>query len=140
MGVEGFLFLSVTDSYTPAVPIHPAGLLDLAIRRSLDRRVESIADVEARVVPEQAIANLDNATRAEADIDLYVSTDPGLTNLDVTALTAAGFMSVGISSLLVIPAAKRKLAQRRAMKQMLKQAAAIHAAKAKVDSHDAANH
>jgi subtilisin-like proprotein convertase family protein len=33
--------------------------------------------------------NLDNATRAEADIDLYVSTDPGLTNLDVAALTAA---------------------------------------------------
>jgi subtilisin-like proprotein convertase family protein len=33
--------------------------------------------------------NLDNATRAEADIDLYVSTDPGLTNLDVTALAAA---------------------------------------------------
>ena len=58
----------------------------------------------------------------------------------LTALTAAGFMSVGISSLLVIPAAKRKLAQRRAMKQMLKQAAAIHAAKAKVDSYDAANH
>jgi subtilisin-like proprotein convertase family protein len=33
--------------------------------------------------------NLENATRAEADIDVYVSTDPGLTNLDVTALTAA---------------------------------------------------
>jgi subtilisin-like proprotein convertase family protein len=33
--------------------------------------------------------NLDNATRAEADIDLYVSTDPGLTNLDATALAAA---------------------------------------------------
>ena len=26
--------------------------------------------------------NLDNATRTEADIDLYVSTDPALTNLD----------------------------------------------------------
>jgi subtilisin-like proprotein convertase family protein len=33
--------------------------------------------------------NLDNATRAEADIDLYVSTNPGLTNLDPVALTAA---------------------------------------------------
>ena len=33
--------------------------------------------------------NLGNATRTEADIDLYVSTDPGLTNLDVTALAAA---------------------------------------------------
>ena len=33
--------------------------------------------------------NLDNATRAEADIDLYVSTDPGLTNLDAAALAAA---------------------------------------------------
>ena len=33
--------------------------------------------------------NLDNATRTEADIDLYVSTDPGLTNLDATALAAA---------------------------------------------------
>ncbi len=33
--------------------------------------------------------NLDNATRPEADIDLYVSTDPGLTNLDPTALAAA---------------------------------------------------
>ncbi len=33
--------------------------------------------------------NVDNATRAEADIDLYVSTDPGLTNLDPAALAAA---------------------------------------------------
>jgi subtilisin family serine protease/subtilisin-like proprotein convertase family protein len=33
--------------------------------------------------------NLDNATRTEADIDLYVSTDPGLTNLDPAALAAA---------------------------------------------------
>ena len=33
--------------------------------------------------------NLDNAARAEADIDLYVSTDPGLTNLDPMALAAA---------------------------------------------------
>ena len=33
--------------------------------------------------------NLDNATRPEADIDLYVSTDPGLTNLDAAALDAA---------------------------------------------------
>jgi subtilisin family serine protease/subtilisin-like proprotein convertase family protein len=33
--------------------------------------------------------NLDNATRPEADIDLYVSTDPGLTNLDSAALAAA---------------------------------------------------
>ena len=32
---------------------------------------------------------LDNATRAEADIDLYVSTEPGLTNLDPVALAAA---------------------------------------------------
>ncbi len=34
-------------------------------------------------------ASLTNATRAEADIDLYVSTDPGLTNLDLAALAAA---------------------------------------------------
>src|ERR1035438_8451242 len=33
--------------------------------------------------------NLNNATRAEADIDLYVSTDPALTNLDPAALAAA---------------------------------------------------
>jgi subtilisin-like proprotein convertase family protein len=33
--------------------------------------------------------NLDNAARAEADIDLYVSTDPALTNLDPVALAAA---------------------------------------------------
>jgi subtilisin family serine protease/subtilisin-like proprotein convertase family protein len=33
--------------------------------------------------------NLGNATRAEADIDLYVSIDPGLTNLDPVALAAA---------------------------------------------------
>jgi subtilisin-like proprotein convertase family protein len=33
--------------------------------------------------------NLDNATQAEADIDLYVSTDPGLTNLDPVVLAAA---------------------------------------------------
>jgi subtilisin family serine protease/subtilisin-like proprotein convertase family protein len=33
--------------------------------------------------------NLANATRAEADIDLYVSSDPGLTNLDPAALTSA---------------------------------------------------
>ena len=33
--------------------------------------------------------NVDNATRAEADIDLYVSTDPGLTNLDPVVLAAA---------------------------------------------------
>jgi subtilisin-like proprotein convertase family protein len=33
--------------------------------------------------------NLDNATRAEADIDLYVSTDPGLTNLDPLVLSSA---------------------------------------------------
>ena len=33
--------------------------------------------------------NLGNATRAEADIDLYVSTDPGLTNLDPVVLAAA---------------------------------------------------
>ncbi len=33
--------------------------------------------------------NLDNATRAEADIDLYVSTDPGLTHLDPLVLAAA---------------------------------------------------
>jgi subtilisin family serine protease/subtilisin-like proprotein convertase family protein len=36
--------------------------------------------------------NLDNATRPEADIDLYVSTDPGLTNLDPVALAAADKM------------------------------------------------
>ncbi len=34
-------------------------------------------------------ANPGNATRAEADIDLYVSTDPGLLNLDPAALEAA---------------------------------------------------
>ena len=33
--------------------------------------------------------NLDNATRAEADVDLYVSTDPGLTNLDPVVLAEA---------------------------------------------------
>jgi subtilisin-like proprotein convertase family protein len=33
--------------------------------------------------------NLDNATREEADIDLYVSTNPALTNLDAAALAAA---------------------------------------------------
>jgi subtilisin family serine protease/subtilisin-like proprotein convertase family protein len=33
--------------------------------------------------------NLDNATRAEADIDLYVSTNSDLTNLDSVALTTA---------------------------------------------------
>ena len=33
--------------------------------------------------------NLGNATRAEADVDLYVSTDPALTNLDAAALAAA---------------------------------------------------
>jgi len=33
--------------------------------------------------------NLGNATRTEADIDLYVSTDSGLTNLDATALAGA---------------------------------------------------
>ena len=33
--------------------------------------------------------NLTNATRAEADIDLYVSPDAGLTNLDPAALTSA---------------------------------------------------
>ena len=33
--------------------------------------------------------NLDNATRTEADIDLYVSTDPGLISLDTNALAAA---------------------------------------------------
>ena len=33
--------------------------------------------------------NPGSATRTEADIDLYVSTDPGLTNLDATALAAA---------------------------------------------------
>ncbi len=33
--------------------------------------------------------NLDNATRREADIDLYVSTNPALVNLDTTALAAA---------------------------------------------------
>ena len=32
---------------------------------------------------------LSNATRPEADIDIYVSTDPGLTNLDPVALAAA---------------------------------------------------
>ncbi len=33
--------------------------------------------------------NLNNANRVEADIDLYVSTDPALTNLDPGALTSA---------------------------------------------------
>src|SRR6185295_11281597 len=33
--------------------------------------------------------DLDNATRIEADIDLYVSTDPSLTNLNPTAIAAA---------------------------------------------------
>jgi subtilisin family serine protease/subtilisin-like proprotein convertase family protein len=33
--------------------------------------------------------NLDNATRTEPDIDLYVSTDPGLISLDPAALAAA---------------------------------------------------
>lgn len=34
-------------------------------------------------------ASLTNATRPEADIDLYVSSDPGLTNRDLAALAAA---------------------------------------------------
>ena len=33
--------------------------------------------------------NLDNATRVQADVDLYVSTDAGLTNLDPVVLAAA---------------------------------------------------
>ena len=43
-------------------------------------------------VPRMGVTNENNpsdATRPEADIDLYVSTDPGLTNLSPTAIAAA---------------------------------------------------
>jgi subtilisin-like proprotein convertase family protein len=43
-------------------------------------------------VPRMGVTNLDNvnnATRPEADVDLYVSTDPGLTNLSPTAIQGA---------------------------------------------------
>lgn len=43
-------------------------------------------------VPRMGVTNVDNvsnATRPEADIDLYVSTDPGLTNLSPAAIAAA---------------------------------------------------
>jgi subtilisin-like proprotein convertase family protein len=48
-------------------------------------------------VPRMGVTNLNNvneATRVEADIDMYVSTNPGLTNLDRVAIEGA-FKSVG---------------------------------------------
>ena len=40
-------------------------------------------------------AATDNATRPQADIDLYVSTSPGLTNLDPAVLLGAFAMLLG---------------------------------------------
>jgi subtilisin-like proprotein convertase family protein len=45
-----------------------------------------------QAVPRMGVTNVDdpiNATRVEADVDMYVSTDPGLTNLSPTSLQGA---------------------------------------------------